>query len=141
MQLIGDDGANTPPAHALAARGLVENVVGFTVYGDYAEPNPPARIVDAVANRGVDVAIAWGPLAGYFARGRDDLAIVPVDPKSAPAGLPMAFDIGVGVRKGTRALAGRRSTPSLAARRHEIGKILDAYGVPRLPTPGLGTAR
>ena len=40
VQLIGDD--NTAPAHALAAAGIVDNVVGFTVYGDY-DPNPPAR--------------------------------------------------------------------------------------------------
>ena len=30
VQLIGDDGTNTPPAHALAARGIVDNVAGFT---------------------------------------------------------------------------------------------------------------
>ena len=25
-----------------ARRGIVNNLVGFTVYGDYAQPNPPA---------------------------------------------------------------------------------------------------
>jgi mxaJ protein len=34
VQLIGDDYANTPPAHALASRNLIGNVVGYTVYGD-----------------------------------------------------------------------------------------------------------
>jgi mxaJ protein len=34
VQLVGADGANTPPAHALAARHLSANIVGFTVYGD-----------------------------------------------------------------------------------------------------------
>ena len=68
VQLIGDDFANTPPAHALANRGMAKNIVGFTVYGDYREPNPPARIVDAVARGDVDVAVVWGPLAGYFAK-------------------------------------------------------------------------
>ena len=67
MQLVGDDGANTPPAHALARRGIVDNVRGYTVYGDYSQPNPPARIVEAVAAATVDVAVVWGPLAGYFA--------------------------------------------------------------------------
>src|SRR5436190_22081100 len=66
VQLIGDDGGNSPPAHALAARHIVANVVGYTVYGDYLEPNPPARIVKAVAHGDVDVAIVWGPLAGYL---------------------------------------------------------------------------
>ncbi|HYZ48732.1 MAG TPA: hypothetical protein VE567_07555, partial [Sphingomonas sp.] len=31
VQMIGDDGANTPPAHALARRGIVENVRGYLI--------------------------------------------------------------------------------------------------------------
>src|SRR4051794_21309122 len=46
VQLIGDDGANPPPAHALARRGIITNVVGFMLYGDYSEENPPARIIE-----------------------------------------------------------------------------------------------
>jgi hypothetical protein len=46
VHLAGDDGANPPPAHALARRHVVGNLVGYTLYGDYAQPNPPARIVD-----------------------------------------------------------------------------------------------
>lgn len=56
VQLIGNDGYNTPPAHALAEQGIVDNIVGFTVYGDYAKPNPPARIVEAVERGTIDVA-------------------------------------------------------------------------------------
>src|SRR3954467_10608712 len=67
VHLIGDDGFNVPPAHALARRGIVANVRGYSIYGDYAEPNPPARLIDAVATGEIDVAVAWGPLAGYFA--------------------------------------------------------------------------
>src|SRR5436190_15911464 len=57
VQMIGNDGRNTPPAHALANRGLIDNVAGYTVYGDYAQTNSPARIVEAVANREIDVAL------------------------------------------------------------------------------------
>src|SRR5215217_8214805 len=67
VQLVGDDGANTPPVHALGQRGIRGNLKGYLVYGDYREPNPPARIVDAVVKGEVDVAIVWGPLAGFFA--------------------------------------------------------------------------
>src|SRR3954470_24124921 len=67
VQMIGNDGCNTPPAHALANRGIINNVVDYTVYGDYTQENPPARIIDAVANGEIDVAIVWGPLGGYFA--------------------------------------------------------------------------
>jgi mxaJ protein len=40
VQMIGDDGNNAPPAHALANRGITGNVVGYTVYGDYSQPTP-----------------------------------------------------------------------------------------------------
>lgn len=61
VQLIGDDGANTPPVHALARRGIVDNVTGYHVIGDYAQDSPPAAILRAVAAGTVDVAIVWGP--------------------------------------------------------------------------------
>ena len=68
VELIGDDGANSPPVHALGQRGIVGNLRGYPVYGDYTLANPPARIVEAVAAGQVDVAVVWGPLAGYFAK-------------------------------------------------------------------------
>ena len=37
VQLIGDDGYNTPPAHALGEQGIITNLVGYTVYGDYRQ--------------------------------------------------------------------------------------------------------
>ena len=60
VHLIGDDGFNVPPAHALARRGIVGNVRGYPIYGDYREPNPPARLIEALAQGEIDVAIALG---------------------------------------------------------------------------------
>jgi mxaJ protein len=130
VQLIGDDYANTPPAHALARRGIIQNVRGYPVQGDYRLPSPPARIVDAVANGDVDIAVAWGPLAGYFAsRERVPLAIVPVSPEMDPPALPFVFDISMGVRRSDRAL---RDTLNaiLVRRRASIDSLLRAYGAP-----------
>jgi mxaJ protein len=141
VQLIGDDGVNTPPAHALAARGIVDNVVGFTVYGDYAQANPPARVVDAVARGDVDVAIVWGPLAGYFGRrGGFDLEITPVEPAAAGDGPAMAFDIAMGVRKGDKELRDRLDA-ALRRQAPQITKILDDYGIPRVPLAGVAAGR
>jgi mxaJ protein len=135
VHLVGDDGANTPPAHALAARGVVTNVVGFTLYGDYAEPNPPARLIDAVANGDLDVAVAWGPLAGYFAsQQKIPLEISLVPPQFDSPALPFAFDISLGVRRGDKNLRDELNVV-LAKRAADIGKILDAYGVPRAARP------
>lgn len=135
VQFIGDDYANTPPAHALAARGIVQNVVGFSVYGDYREPNPPARIIDAVADGTVDVAIVWGPLGGYFARrGRVPMTVVPITPQVDPRSLPLAFDVSMGVRRKDAAL--RDEVEAVLRRRHDaVGAILDEYGVPRVAAP------
>jgi mxaJ protein len=135
VQLIGDDGANTPPAHALSRRGIIENVRGYMVYGDYAQPNPPARIIEAVARGEVDVAIAWGPLAGYFApRQNVALSIAPVTPQIDGPRLPMVFDIALGVRREERDFRDELNT-LLNRRRAEVDALLAAYGVPRLDTP------
>jgi len=131
VQMIGDDFANTPPAHALARRGLIENVRGFTLYGDYRERAPPARIIEAVVEGKIDVALAWGPLAGFFARGREDaLVLVPLPERDAVSGLPMAFDICIGVRRSEKALRDEINAV-LARKRAEIDAILTEYGVPR----------
>jgi len=132
VQLAGDDYANTPPAHALSRRGIVANVVGFTLYGDYALENPPARIVEAVARGDIDVAVVWGPLAGYFApRQRVPLRVVPVSPSIDLPFLPFVFDIAIGVRRGDDDL--KNTIDDFLDRRHgEIQAILDAYGVPRV---------
>ena len=135
VQLIGNDYMNTPPAHALSRRGIVRNVVGYTVYGDYARPNPPARILEGLAKGDIDVAIVWGPLGGYFARReRVPLAITPVTPELEPPGIPLAYSISMGVRKGADSLR-RELDGVIVRRRAEIDRILDAFGVPRRPLP------
>ena len=132
VQMIGDDGANSPPAHALARRGVLANVRGYSVYGDYTEANPPARIVDAVAAGEVDVAVVWGPLAGFFARREPvPLEIVPVSPQVDLPFLPFVFDISMGVRREDTALRDELDA-ILERRRPEIEAILDRYGVPRV---------
>jgi mxaJ protein len=132
VQMIGDDFSNTPPAHALANRKIIQNVRGYTVYGDYAEANPPARIVGAVAKGEIDVAVVWGPLAGYFAkRQKVPLEIVPVSPEIDPPFLPFVFDISMGVRRGDDAFR-EELEQILVRRRAEIESLLDDYGVPRV---------
>jgi len=134
VQMIGDDFANSPPAHALTKRNIIQNIKAYSVYGDYAQPNPPARVVEAVAKREVDVAIAWGPLAGFFVKKEHlPLTLVPVAPQIDLPYLPFVFDISMGVRRGDDAFRERLET-IIENRRGEIEKILDDYGVPRVNT-------
>lgn len=138
VQLVGDDYANTPPVHALSRRGIIDNLVGYSVFGDYSQPNPPARVIDAVIAKDVDLAIAWGPLAGYFAQHSPvPLEIVPVSPAVDPPGLHYAFDISMAVRQDDIGLKNRIER-ILKERRSDVDRILRHYGVPQAAGhPGL----
>lgn len=139
VQMIGDDGANSPPVAALARRGIVGRLRGFPVYGDYSTPNPPAAIVDAVARGDIDLAIVWGPLAGYFSTHEPaKLKMEPVSPRIDGPQLPMVFDISMGVRREDEAFRAEVDD-ALAKHRAEIDDILAAYGVPRLDRAGAGS--
>jgi mxaJ protein len=136
VSVVGDDYAATPPVHALLARHVAPaHLRGYTVYGDYRESSPPARVVDAVARGEVDVAIAWGPLAGWAAAHAPvPLTLAPVSPQIDLPFLPFVFDIAMGVRRGDTAL--RDSLDAILVRRKPtIDSLLAAYRVPRLDVP------
>lgn len=118
----------TPPGTALARRGLQNEIVGFDTTGEDAE-----SIVRAVAKRQVDLAVVWGPLAGYFAqRYRAAVKLMPVEPEVDPPGLPFTFAISMGVRKGNTALRNDLQNV-LSTHSSQIHDILAEYGVPELP--------
>ena len=144
VQMVGDDGYNSPPAHALANRGIIDNIAGYSVYGDYSQPNPPARIVEAVARGDVDLAVVWGPLAGYFAPRQPfpnnvPLELVPVSPQIDRPFLPFVFDMSMGVRRGDDKLHAELDS-FIERRQPEIDALLDRYGIPRLGGPGYTSA-
>jgi hypothetical protein len=113
--------------------GIVQNVRGYMIYGDYREPHPSSAIIDAVENGDVDVAVVWGPLAGYFAaQGSIPLALAPVEPWRDGTELPMAFYISMGVRRGDNTLL-QRLNDSLERNHTAISGILAEYHVPVLP--------
>jgi mxaJ protein len=133
VQMIGDNAMNTPPAHALAHRGLTQNVHGYMLYGDYTKPNPPAAIIEAVAKGEIDVGLAWGPLAGYFAsRSSTPLRLEPVTAAIDDSNWPMTYEISIGVRRDEVAL--REQLDSLLQQEEpRITQLLREYRVPQVP--------
>ena len=128
VQLVGNDLAATPAGHALAMTGHVENVRGFTIYG-----NGPAsqRMVDALAMGTLDAALVWGPQAGYFAsRATRPLELRIARPPAALVSVPFEFEIAMGVRRGDAALRDELDA-ILERRRSDIDTILAEYSVPR----------
>jgi quinoprotein dehydrogenase-associated probable ABC transporter substrate-binding protein len=125
---VTDEGY-TPPAQALTRRGLTANLVGYSLFGQYGEPNPPARLVEAVAGGNVDVAIVWGPFGGYFAKQSPaPLEVKPVSPPMYLA-VPFTYDMSIGVRKGDDALRGQLNRV-LDRECTTVRGLLASYGVP-----------
>jgi mxaJ protein len=136
LHALGAEGANPPPAMSLGLRGLGRQVQGYPMWGEEGEASPPARIIDAVAAGEIDVAVVWGPIAGYFAqRYRDKagdrlvLSVVDADPQLPT--LAYAYDLAMGVRRGDEGL--RNEVQDVLDRhRPEIQTILAEFGVPQL---------
>ncbi len=133
IQVVGDDYA--PPGVALARLGVTANIVGFSMFGKYGEQNAPRKIVAAVANGEVDVAIVWGPFAGYFAKLESvPLDIVPVSPAMF-LGVPFTYEISLGVRKGDDSLKSELNR-ILASESQEVKHLLAEYNVPQISEGG-----
>lgn len=130
---IGDNYTNTPPAHALSARGMTSNVVGFSTF--YGVEHRPSEIIDALSKGSIDVAVVWGPLGGYWAKQSSvplDISILPDTDRAT--GFPLAYEVTMGVRRSDRAL--RDTLDQELDRRHaDIEAILREFGVPLLPLP------
>lgn len=119
-----------PPAHLLATRGIAKQLIGYRLTGKADEANPPARLIEAVAHGDVDVAIVWGPFAGYFAKLQNvPLAITPVTP-SAFMQIPFNYAMAVAVRKGDDALRAEIEA-ALARNCKQIDALVMEYGIPK----------
>jgi quinoprotein dehydrogenase-associated probable ABC transporter substrate-binding protein len=137
VHILGEQDDSLPPVHAFTSRGIVRNLVGFSIFGNLNEKNPPAELIKAVADGKVDVAVAWGPLAGYFIRqSRVPLEITPIDGDPTLPNLPFHFDIAIGVREGDQALK-QSLDAELVRRRATIHKILNSYGIPQFDEPAV----
>jgi mxaJ protein len=133
VQMIGTNAENTPPAHAIAAQGIIDNVHGYMLYGDYRESNPPAAIITAVADGDIDIGLVWGPLAGFFAeRSKVKLRIEAITPAD-DSRWPMHYEIAMGTRPADPALLSRIDG-ILAHEKLHIDLILTAYHVPLATT-------
>ena len=135
LPLLGVEGINIPAAASLADRGLSDRVVGFPVW-QFDSNRPQAGLVDAVAAGTIDLAIQWGPFAGYFAkRYGAALSIDPVPDDPSHPDVPHAYEIAIGVRPDLSALRDEVDTV-LERRADAVRAILAAYNVtePSRPT-------
>ncbi len=125
---------NTPPGEELAKRDLLSNMVSYSLFYDYQQDRPGKIIEDVIAGE-IDVAVVWGPMAGYAVKklNASSLELIPL--QGGDPGNPFSFEFSMGVSEGNKALKGQLEE-ALKKRQAEIRKILEDYGVPLL---ALGT--
>ena len=131
VHLFSTDGVNTPPAMALSAHGVVGNLVGFgTTY--IGGRDRPEDIIQAVIDRKIDLAMVWGPLAGFFARNSEvPLVMVPI-PDDSVSGIPFSFSVAMAAPRRDRVL--RDSLQKfLDDKAPAIQSILAEFKVPLFP--------
>jgi mxaJ protein len=130
---LGDTDREAPPVHALTSRGIVTNLVGYNIFGsNLDETDPSSDLIKAVEKGDIDLALVWGPIAGYFARFSPvPLVVSPMEVDSSNPKLPLSFDIAAGVRKEDDMLK-QQLDSELQRRRTEIQHLLVSYGIPQL---------
>jgi quinoprotein dehydrogenase-associated probable ABC transporter substrate-binding protein len=131
VNIYTSDAENSPPAMALSHYGVVGNLTGYSTFFD--QDNRPEDIVKAVANQTVDLAIAWGPVAGYYAKqSKVPLVLTPLPAKDSLSEVPFQYNIGIAVRRRDKEF--KDSLDAVLTRRQpEVQAILKEYAVPLLP--------
>jgi mxaJ protein len=125
---------DTPPWAALGEHDLMANVQGYPLMFDYHRPEPgrrPEKVLEDLVAGTIDVAMVWGPMAGYFAKKTG--AALEIVPLKDSGRIPMSFDVSMGVRKSDKALKARLET-AIDHKESEISKILADYGIPVVST-------
>ena len=131
VNIYTSDAENSPPAMALSHYGVVGNLTGYSTFFD--QDNRPEDIVKAVANQDVDLAIAWGPVAGYYAKqSKVPLVLTPLPAKDSLSDFPFQYNMGIAVRRRDKEFKDSLNAV-LTRRQPEVQAILKEYGVPLLP--------
>jgi quinoprotein dehydrogenase-associated probable ABC transporter substrate-binding protein len=118
----------SPAADWLARHGLVEQAAVYPLLNANPDFYPGEIIERDLASGRIDAAIVWGPIAGFFAK-RLPAAGLKVLPLASEPGLPLEFDIAIGVRHADRE---RRDALDrmIADNLPRIEAILAEYAVP-----------
>ena len=122
--------AGTPPATYLAVNGLLSNIKSYPLVVDTRYDAPAAAMMDDLEQGTIDVAILWGPIAGYYGKeAKTPMSVVPLVKETK--GPRMIYRIGMGVRHTDQDWK-RVLNRLIAENQDAITHILIDYGVPLL---------
>jgi quinoprotein dehydrogenase-associated probable ABC transporter substrate-binding protein len=122
--------AGTPPATLLAEDGLLGRIKSYALVVDTRFDSPTHEMMDDLERGEIDVALLWGPIAGYYAtKAKTPTAVVPLVKEQGPP--PMVYRIVMGVRHSDQNWK-RALNKLISENQDEIQAILRSYGVPLL---------
>lgn len=124
----------SPASDWLAKHGLVEQGVPYPLLSPDPEQYPGQILEKELAGGRIDVAIVWGPLAGYFAK-RVTQPALKVVPMASEPGVKFDYQMALGVRHGEREWK-QQIEQVIDSRQAEIRAILQSYGVPLVAEGG-----
>jgi len=121
--------AGTPPATSMVQAGLMGHVKPYQLMVDTRFSNPAEDMIKDVASGAIDVAAAWGPVAGYYAaKMQPRLTVMPLTREKAGR---MIYRITMGVRASDQEWK-RQLNKAISENQTEINHLLQSYGVPLL---------
>ncbi|MGJ7506669.1 substrate-binding domain-containing protein [Variovorax sp. GT1P44] len=118
----------SPASAWLNKHHLVDQGVPYPVMNADPDQYPGEIIEKDLAAGKIDVAIVWGPIAGYYAQRVKTPALAVVPLKSEP-GVQFDYEIAMGVRYGEREWK-QQVEGLIESNRPQIQAILKEYGVP-----------
>jgi len=124
----------SPPTDWLLKHNLIDQAVPYPTQSGDPEAYPGEMIDKELAAGHIDIAFAWGPIAGYFSSHAAPPGMLmvpfPVDPD-----IQFDYKIAMGVRFGEKAWRDK-VTSLIEHDRKQIEGILLSYGVPLLDDQG-----
>jgi len=122
--------AGTPPATNLAVNGLLGNVKSYPLVVDTRFDAAASAMIEDLEGGLIDVAILWGPFAGYLAK-QSNIPLKVTLLLKETSGPRLVYRIGMGVRHSDQEWK-RRLNTLIAENQAEITRILASYGIPLL---------
>ena len=126
--------AATPPTDLLVRHHLMDQVRPYSLRVDTRISNPPRAMLQDLTDGLIDVALVWGPPAGYAIK-HDNLPLTAAFIEPEPEAPRLDYRIAMGVRFGEPEWR-RRINQAIGKHQAEIAAIIADYGVPLVPDQG-----
>jgi quinoprotein dehydrogenase-associated probable ABC transporter substrate-binding protein len=126
--------AGTPPASLLAMYGLLDHLHSYHLTVDTRYESPGKNMMADLDKGEIDVALLWGPIAGFYAKGHNPTyTIIPIPETAGAPRLQYSFSMGV---RHNEPNWKHRLNQMIKAKQATITAILRDYGVPLLDDKG-----